>query len=326
MEAQTGVSAKAMREAALAAADLDKRLALINQTGLALDMSENDKTLLANISRIGDKGTMEVKVSRPGEAEAYKNIADVTKEEMSRIVEEQKKTPKTMEDLQRAQLTTGEKTLAEFKKLNATVAGNVLKAPGYMGFLENTTTNIRKQMEELTQDITGGQMEEAFQSLYDKASSGDETQKREAYKDIMELMKSSIMTPLKNMGVVLGDVTEGFGEEFLKEIVSAIPGIETQGGKGDKVTRFKVPKKTETAPKAIPSPTVYGPSSAMNPMVMNTMSPLQLTHNIRGVIDLYDRDKNKTTQVNLNELIDMLTTQQKEMLLKKLGLAPAKKP
>jgi hypothetical protein len=63
MEAQTGVSAKSMREAALSAADFDKRMTDIKKTGIATGFSEDDQKLVANLSRMGEGGTgYEIKV------------------------------------------------------------------------------------------------------------------------------------------------------------------------------------------------------------------------------------------------------------------------
>ena len=60
MEAQTGVSAKEMTKLGLASAEVNRRISQIKSFNLNID--EKDTQLLANLSRINDKGKLEVYV------------------------------------------------------------------------------------------------------------------------------------------------------------------------------------------------------------------------------------------------------------------------
>ena len=83
MEKQTGVSAKSMREAALSAADLDKRMGDIKKTGIATGFSEDDQKLIANLSRMGEGGTgYEIKVKDDQGKESYKKLTDLTSDQL----------------------------------------------------------------------------------------------------------------------------------------------------------------------------------------------------------------------------------------------------
>jgi hypothetical protein len=91
MEAQTGVSAKSMREAALSAADFDKRMTDIKKTGIATGFSEDDQKLIANLSRMNEKGTgYEIKVVDEQGKESYKKLTDLSSEQLKATVEAEK--------------------------------------------------------------------------------------------------------------------------------------------------------------------------------------------------------------------------------------------
>ncbi len=117
MEAQTGVSAKAMREAALSAADFDKRLGDIKKTGKIGGFSEDDQKLITNLSRMG-KGGYEIKVKEDGK-DVYKKLADVNEQQLKATLEAEKtKQDTTIEDVQRNQLNIQEGMLANLKEIN----------------------------------------------------------------------------------------------------------------------------------------------------------------------------------------------------------------
>lgn len=100
LEKQGVANAKQLRETALAAADLDKRLSEIK-----IDVPEEDKTLLANMARMGKGGKYEVAVGMDSEGQKiYKELGTVTKDELEKIKEVQAEAPKTMEDIARSQL------------------------------------------------------------------------------------------------------------------------------------------------------------------------------------------------------------------------------
>jgi hypothetical protein len=103
LESQTGVSAKEMSKLGLAAAELDQRLTQISPT--LKFQNEEDKQYLANIGRMGEGGQYEVKIKGQ---EDYVKLGQLTQEQLDELITEQKTGPKTVEELQRAQLTVDE--------------------------------------------------------------------------------------------------------------------------------------------------------------------------------------------------------------------------
>ena len=261
MEAQTGVSAKTMREAALAAADLDRRLAEIDKTGVAINMPKDDKTLLANISRMGDKGVMEVKISKPGEKEQYVELSKLTSDQIKNLLEEQKRAPQTLEDLQRAQLTTSEKTLAEFRKLNQNMANALLGGPGFVGFLQKTTDNIRGSLEKLDMQVLGDRFQEAFSDLYQEAEGKPLEERAEVFSKISGRILEKFGDITENVGSTISRTFEGTAaQDFINQYTSFLPGLTLPIGRGDETEGFRVPEKpprgaTQPPPR---SRAVYG--------------------------------------------------------------------
>lgn len=277
IESQTGVSAKTMREAALAAADLDRRLAEINKSEISFGMDESDKTLLANISRYGAKGSIEVKVSRPGEVEAFRELSTLTKEEKDRIIQEQKRTPQTIEELQKAQLTTGEKSLAELRRLNAIIAGGVINAPGFLGPLQESVMSMRKGLDMLpTSVLTDFQdkMDVFYQKLEKPGIT--EKEKKAIYREIQGTLESGFFEMFSNLGQTIGETMEGtFADDFFKSFMEAFPkDFNLPTGTNVKVSGSGViiPGSTTTQPEKKYKP-IYGPSSSVSPMGRGFIMP-----------------------------------------------------
>lgn len=118
---QTGISYESLSKSALAAANMDKALSQI-KPGIKFE-SEDDKRMLANIARMGKGGEYEVKLK--GQDEAVK-LSELTQEQIKELLEEQRNTPKTIEETAMASLNLEE-------KLNADVAAIRQKLEGYVG-------------------------------------------------------------------------------------------------------------------------------------------------------------------------------------------------
>jgi hypothetical protein len=93
MEKEAGLAGGTLSKAALASAELDKRLSNINPSINFKD--ESDKQFLSNLSEMDASGNYVVKISD----QETKKLSDVTQEELNKLVDEQKKQPKTMEGL-----------------------------------------------------------------------------------------------------------------------------------------------------------------------------------------------------------------------------------
>jgi hypothetical protein len=146
LQEQTGVNANEMMKLGLAAKEADARLSAISSIGL--NVKEEDKQLLSNISRMGDGGEYEISVKDSATGERrWEKLTSVSQQQLEATLKEQKEGPKSLEDIARSQLDYGEQ-----------VAGDVRAIyHGFMyGFASNQTIN--KEVEggrRLTDAITG---------------------------------------------------------------------------------------------------------------------------------------------------------------------------
>ena len=100
---ETGLSASELSKAALAASDLDKRLSSINPS-IKFD-NDDDRKLLANMATMEDgKYVVTLTDEKTGRTDK-KDLAQVNEEEFKKLKEIQAKAPKTLEDMQRSQLS-----------------------------------------------------------------------------------------------------------------------------------------------------------------------------------------------------------------------------
>lgn len=125
-----GMSAAELRKTALAAAEMDNKLKKINETGFGLKVSEEDKMLVANIATMGKGGEYEVSIKDEQGYEYQKKLTELQEEDFQRLLEQQKKAPQSIEEIQRAQLNYAEKMYAELKGLKETVVAGALGLPG----------------------------------------------------------------------------------------------------------------------------------------------------------------------------------------------------
>lgn len=95
--AQAQLDSKELAKMALNAADLDKKLSQISPT--IEFANEEDKNYLANIAKMGDGGKYVIEMG-----DEKVELERLTQEQINKLIEEQKKGPKTVEDLQRATL------------------------------------------------------------------------------------------------------------------------------------------------------------------------------------------------------------------------------
>jgi hypothetical protein len=185
LQEQTGVNANEMMKLGLAAKEADARISAISQVGL--NVKEEDKQLLANISRMGDGGEYEISVKDDATGERrWEKLTSVSQQQLEATLKEQKEGPKTLEDIARSQLDYGEQ-----------VAGDVRAIyHGFMyGFASNQTIN--KEVEggrRLTDAITG-----TLSDFYGKTTSGRQ-------------MSSTAIADFKQFVKDMNDPNKGFRE------------------------------------------------------------------------------------------------------------------
>ena len=213
LQEQTGVNANEMMKLGLAAKEADARISAISAIGL--NVKEEDKQLLANISRMGDGGEYEISVKDSATGERrWEKLTSVSQQQLEATLKEQKEGPKTLEDIARSQLDYGEQ-----------VAGDVRAIyHGFMyGFASNQTIN--KEVEggrRLTDAITG-----TLSDFYGKTTSGRQMATT-AIADFKQFFKD-MNDPNKGLAEASATLLETadkqsqkFGSEFKEGVLKAL--------------------------------------------------------------------------------------------------------
>lgn len=246
----TGISAAELRKTALAAAEMDSKLAKINTTGLNLEVSEENKMLIANVARMGTGGEYEVSIKDERGYEYQKELRDLNERDFERLIEQQSKAPKTIEEIQSSQLVTAEKMLAELTALKETMVSAFFKMPGVMrgtegvgSYLRESTAVINSALKDSGFRKTIDEMEKAAEEI--RTSGKSEAEQKKAmtelfnqYKDELQKMAPEIM---RDASRLLGQKKEEAGpqvEKFMNYVSKLTDAIfkpeegeeRTQGG------------------------------------------------------------------------------------------------
>jgi hypothetical protein len=104
---ELGMTGGEIEKMALAGANLDKKLKEIN---FSVNAKEEDKKLIANMAEKGKDGSYKVKID--GET---KNVDELSKEDIDRLIEQSKEAPPTIEKLAEEQLGVQKDMLAAIK-------------------------------------------------------------------------------------------------------------------------------------------------------------------------------------------------------------------
>ena len=123
MEKEAGLALGSLSKMGLAAAELDKRVSSISPS-IKFE-NEEDKQYLANIANMKD-GKYQVQVSDEKGEKVYKDLSDVTQEEMNKLIEEQKNGPKTMEEIAKSQMSISEDIAGNVNAIKGAVLGGAV--------------------------------------------------------------------------------------------------------------------------------------------------------------------------------------------------------
>jgi len=215
MEQAANLSAGSLSKMGLAAAELDDRLAAVNSAGLSI-VNEEDKQYLANIAKLGKDGTYQVTL-KDG---TQKELADLSQPEFEKLIEAQKTGPKTVEELQRAQLTVDEIMQSDIAAIKYAVLGGVLTDKNIQDLLEGTRTIA---------DITGEQFNKAITTQGMRKFSEEKLTK-----DLRETVEESLKvgkdpgTILKELTSAAGNSIGGLNSEAIRILTEASTGIKTE--------------------------------------------------------------------------------------------------
>jgi hypothetical protein len=145
LQETTGMNTAELSKMALAAADLDKRLSSISPS-LKFD-KEEDRTFLANLAvKQGNEYVVQIKNDK-GEVELTKKLGEVTQTELTKLREQQERAPKTLEDVQRSQLSV-------LETIRADVAA-IIAAPTYGAASARQVTSNIEGFRRISTGLTG---------------------------------------------------------------------------------------------------------------------------------------------------------------------------
>jgi len=207
LQKQTGLSSQELSKMALNAADLDKKLSQI-RPDIQFE-NEEDKKYLANIAKMGKGGKYEITID-----DKQVELEKLTQQQMDKLIDEQKKGPKTVEDLQRAQLDAFTLVKSDVRSIKDKVVLGIVSTP-----------TVREGAEGARGVLAAGS--NAF------ATSVDLKLFRDGAEKSMALVKNFVSAMSKG---------EGLSEGGMKEVENAIKELQHLQGKGDEGLRSGIEK------------------------------------------------------------------------------------
>jgi len=207
LQKQTGLSSQELSKMALNAADLDKKLSQI-RPDIQFE-NEEDKKYLANIAKMGKGGKYEITID-----DKQVELEKLTQQQMDKLIDEQKKGPKTVEDLQRAQLDAFTLVKSDVRSIKDKVVLGIVSAP-----------TVREGAEGARGVLAAGS--NAF------ATSVDLKLFRDGAEKSMDLVRNFVSAMSKG---------EGLSKDGMKEVENAIKELQHLQGKGDEGLRSGIEK------------------------------------------------------------------------------------
>ena len=245
----TGISAAELRKTALAAAEMDSKLNQINTTGLNLEVSEENKMLIANVARMDKGGEYEVSIKDERGYEYQRKLTELQERDFERLIAQQSKAPKTIEEIQSSQLLTAEKILAETTALKETMVSAFFRMPGVMSGTEGAANYLRESTAVMDRALRDSgfkkavdEMEKQAEYIRNAGLSEEEQKRRMAdlfnqYKTQLQGLAPQIM---KDASVLLDKTATNTNEQvqkfmevispYVKGIFGDIEGTEKIGG------------------------------------------------------------------------------------------------
>jgi hypothetical protein len=211
---QTGISYESLSKSALAAANLGAAMRQI-KGNIKFD-SEEDKQLLANISRMGTSGEYEVMVKDEKGEGVYKKFSELNQQQIDKLIKEQKEGPKTLEDYARGQMKTMDIVSADLHFIRVSMETGVATARQVV------------EAEKLAREIATTSTDIIAKAMPESGEIRKETET--AISTILNASKELMSGNLdKNKVIELGDLMnkqmeklEGKGMEGLKEMVAKL--------------------------------------------------------------------------------------------------------
>jgi hypothetical protein len=183
LQEQTGLSYENMTKTALAAADLDRRL---SQISFDVQGSEEDKMLVANMAKMGDKGKFYVEFQDEQGQKQTKALEDLTDAQFQQIKQQAALRPETMEEIARAQLDT-----------DLLIAADIGALPTRLGYAIAGQSGLTRGIESLREGFDNFAKE-----AYAPGAVPTTEEFREAFQDAGDTLKGAAENLIKGTGSV----------------------------------------------------------------------------------------------------------------------------
>jgi hypothetical protein len=219
IEKQTGVSAKELSKAGIAARELDARLSQISPR-IKFD-SEEDKQYLANIAKMGEGGEYIVETKDEG----TKKLSEITQTQFDALIEEQKKQPKDLVDVAYKQLQLTEKIVFGIDSLVDNFSFGVASSKviskeikGVENIVESTLRNVQQNVSTIQSENIRKETDEAL------------TAARKLLGDLKEdkITEKTFDDVAKGIKTKFGDIISGLKQDMIK--VAKESTSQTTGG------------------------------------------------------------------------------------------------
>jgi hypothetical protein len=204
IETEAGLSAGSLSKAALAAADLDKRISAISPE-IQFE-KEEDKQLLANMATMKDgQYVVQLKNDQTGIIE-QKKLSDLTQDEFNKLKEIQENRPKTLEDISISQLGVLENIDASLKSnlakgtfgVSATplIRENLTGADRIIGALAKAVDKAVPESAEITKNVTGAI--DKMRNLFIEKDAGKIS--NQDFSEKIRVLEESVINQAKGLG------------------------------------------------------------------------------------------------------------------------------
>ena len=306
---QTGVSAAELSKMAVAAQEADRRLSAVSAAGLKI-ANEEDKQFLANIAKIRADGTYEVTL-KDG---TKKELADLQQTEFDELIDEQRKGPKTLEELARAQLTTSELATNNLDAIRQSIVAGAVSAGGLISAREQMRGVVETTLSEYSKALAAQDVRKESQTLI-----GNVEQFVKDLKDPNKKGMDAIADFLDKIGGQFESIQKRVGESLLNT-TKKIGTIESQkkesGRKLYGETLLKGAEKVEQLTKTSPTTSVFGGDKSE--LVKGTKS---LTTSVTSKSDVNFGGK-ITVEVALPTNFNSLDKEQQQKILDEIFNSP----
>lgn len=311
---QIGVSANELSKAAVAASEFDRRLSKINSTGF--NIKEDDKKYLANILDMTAEGEYTVNIrSKFGEM-VTKNLEDLTETEFKKLIEEQKKGGKTLEDIARSQLSVDEQLLSSVLAIKDAIIFGTVGATTLTDFVSGVSRSIENGFGVVSDEFASSKA--VSKQIDDFVTNTLDTLKKTYKRELTAQETFDGIT--KSINTQFGKISDGLSSSLDNAISKYIEKNKNITGIEKELTKiissfsetFKSLKTTSQLPEFTMKNFISGETNLKTTPIGTTLPNLkQLNTNITGQVDLKGNvNVNITLPPDFTKLSE---TQQKQM-------------